>query len=106
MHDEEAAHLSHDILAEFSQLESLLSGHSNHVPRLLFPWTIAAIEVTDPIHRASLISQQPHDRKEVLILTHGKVKDFIRYVWAARDHGSTQSWFEVVDELPPFSITH
>jgi len=95
---------SHYILSESSLCVDLLGGGSK-IPKTLFPWMIAGLELTEANERQSLLAQEPAEDREIMAMPIARMKEFIKYVWAARDRGTPGiSWFDLAASAPPFSV--
>jgi Fungal specific transcription factor domain/Fungal Zn(2)-Cys(6) binuclear cluster domain len=101
--DDLGIRLSYYIQSESSLCIDLLSAN-NAIPKTLFPWMIAALEITRCAEREALLAQVPAVDREIMAMPIARMKEFIRFVWAARDMRDGISWFDLVASAPPFSV--
>lgn len=101
--DELAMRYSYYILSESALCVDLLSS-TNTIPKTLFPWMIAGLELTNPDERQGFLTQVPAEDREIMAMPIARMKEFAKYVWAARDQGTGISWFDLVASAPPFSV--
>jgi hypothetical protein len=101
--DDLGARFSYYILSESALCVDLLGG-GNAIPKTLFPWMIAALELTKFDERRALLAQMPANDREIMAMVIARMKEFIKHVWAARDQGNKVSWFDLVATAPPFSV--
>ncbi|QDS71578.1 hypothetical protein FKW77_006022 [Venturia effusa] len=95
--------MSFFILSESSLCVDLLSA-PNTIPKTLFPWMIAGVELVTPEERQSFLAQVPAEDREIMALPISRMKEFCKYVWQARDKREGLSWFDLVATAPPFSV--
>lgn len=101
--DDLAMRFSFYILSESSLCVDLLSS-SNTIPKTLFPWMIAGVELITEGDRQAFLAQVPADDREIMAMPIARMKEFCKYIWKARDEGKRVSWFDLVASAPPFSV--
>ncbi|KAE9985991.1 hypothetical protein BLS_003013 [Venturia inaequalis] len=101
--DDIAARYSFHILSESALCVDLLSS-TNRIPKTLFPWMIAGLELITTHDRQAFLAQVPAEDREIMAMPIARIKEFCEYVWRMRDQGKCLSWFDMVALAPPFSV--
>lgn len=101
--DDLAVRYSFYILSESALCTDLLR-NENTIPKTLFPWMIAGVELTRPEDRQAFLAQMPAEDREIMAMPIARMKEFCEYIWRMRDEGKCLSWFDLVASAPPFSV--
>ncbi|KAF2843053.1 hypothetical protein M501DRAFT_966056 [Patellaria atrata CBS 101060] len=101
--DRMATRLSTDILSECAICSSIV-GEADKLPQTLFPWMMAAIEVTSPEKRLMLLGMELPKSREILSVPTAKMKESIRFVWDIRDAGYATSLFDILEQAPIYVV--
>ncbi|TLD35409.1 hypothetical protein E2P81_ATG11528 [Venturia nashicola] len=101
--DEIAMRYSFHVLVESALCVELLSS-TNTIPKTLFPWMIAGVELVTTHDRQAFLAQQPAIDREIMAMPIARMKEFCEYIWKLRDQGKCISWFDMVASAPPFSV--
>lgn len=98
--DEFASLLSIEILAEYAACASIVDDEAGWLPPTLFPWMMAAFEVTAQAVREKLLRMELPKSREILGLPTAKMKECVRFVWEKRDAGHHALLFDLLEQAP------
>lgn len=98
--DQSAAALSAGIMAECAYCASIVYDEVDKLPQTLFPWMIAAFEVTASAERETLMRMELSKNREILELPASKMKECIRFVWERRDADYRPFLFDLFEQAP------
>lgn len=94
-----ATRLSTEILSVCTT-SSRIAGEAEKLPQTLFPWMVAAFEVTSPVERRMLLQMELPKSREILGIPTAKMKDSVRFAWNMRDAGHVTSLFSILEQAP------